>query len=102
MLGYTTEAVFNVKILLPAVTLKFIDNYVNNELYLGLESVYRNTTIKNCTWHNTYDDNCSKDVSLILYVDNKREVVSKFGSCMRNCGDIKHISRLHACTICNC
>lgn len=61
-----------------ACTLQLIDNYVNNELYLGMESMYRNSTIKNCTWHNTYDDNCSKDVSMILYVDNKRDVVSTF------------------------
>lgn len=52
-----------------------IDNYVNNELYLGLESMYQNTSIKNCTWHKVYDD-CSNDVSLILYADNKRQVVS--------------------------
>lgn len=61
-----------------ACTLQLIDNYVNNELYLGMESTFRNTTIKNCIWHNTYDENCSKDVSMILYADNKRDVVSTF------------------------
>ncbi|XP_037037699.1 phospholipase A1 member A-like [Bradysia coprophila] len=54
--------------------LKLIDDYVNNELYLGMEPAFRNSTRRDCVWHQTYDANCSKNVSLILYVDKKREV----------------------------
>lgn len=69
-----TTVIFNL-ISFAAFALKVIDNYVNNELYLGLESVYGNGTIKDCIWHKISDD-CSQDVSIILYTDNKREVVS--------------------------
>ncbi|KAJ6646182.1 Phospholipase A1 member A, partial [Pseudolycoriella hygida] len=51
-----------------------IDNYVNNELYLGMESSYPNSTIKSCVWHKVNDEECQKDVAMILYVDNTRAV----------------------------
>ncbi len=38
--------------------------------------MYKNTTIADCVWHNIDDDECSGDVSIILYADRRRQVVS--------------------------
>lgn len=51
-----------------ANAVNILDNFVDNELYLGFREFF-NTTHKDCVWHNTFKDRklCTKDAKIWLY-----------------------------------
>lgn len=53
-----------------------LDEYVDNELYLGFRDLF-NTTRKDCVWRNAYKDRklCAKDVKIWLYSNGSEELV---------------------------
>lgn len=53
-----------------------LDEYVDNELYLGFRDFF-NTTRKDCVWRNAFRDRklCAKDVKIWLYSNGSEELV---------------------------
>lgn len=60
------------------VPVNLLDNFVDNELYLGFRELF-NTTHKDCVWRKIARDQklCTKDVKIWLYSNGSEEKVSE-------------------------
>lgn len=63
---------------MSVIAVNLLDNFVENELYLGFRDLF-NTTRKDCVWRNAFKDHklCTEDVKIWLYANGTEELVSK-------------------------